>query len=186
MVSELPGPAVLVLFKPVVPRADGLSVSGYDGLSPTHRFASVWLRVSFAVFLAVAVGLLAHLFVPPARPVDGLAGLLLLAFLGWQGWRICGANVTTTPQGIRVRNVLSTRTLAWTEVRGFKLQQSGGGRIAVIQLAGGESIRASAIQDTAFHRPNSGAQHLVDELNGELARRRTPSAPTYPAAQSLW
>jgi hypothetical protein len=104
-----------------------------------------------AVLLFGAIGA----FVPAAGPGDRIGIAAFGLAIAWLMWRYASLSAVPGPDGLVVRNLMTTRRLAWAEIVGVHLQVGApwvsldlddGDTLAVmaIQKADGEAGRAEA------------------------------------------
>ncbi|MFJ1751724.1 PH domain-containing protein [Kitasatospora sp. NPDC088134] len=120
---------------------------------------------------AVAVGfLLACLDLSAARSLtfETVAKILLYVALAAFGVAVVRIKVRSTPEGVEVKNLLSSRFAPWREITGFRTEAS-----LVIDLADGRAIKCSAVQPSNVSHVSKGrsyAHRVADELNAALSR----------------
>ncbi|MEU9132678.1 PH domain-containing protein [Kitasatospora sp. NPDC048540] len=125
---------------------------------------------SGAALVAVAAGLAAaDSPLSPDFPRPGLA-LFLLLYLGMAalGVRISRLRVAVTDRGVQVVNILGSRQVPWSDIRGFDV-----GNSLVIELADGREIGCSAVQPSGLERLLGRPTHagrVADELEALRAR----------------
>jgi Bacterial PH domain len=148
-------------------------------MSTEKRFrgaGQTFLIVAFGVGVGI-VGVATSFRLPTAGGVFQAA-----ACLGISAVVIAGpgrAAVWVSPDGIRIRNTLSTTKIPWTEIRGFRIGRHGLlGAVCIVDLDDGSSTHAFAIQvpHTAINRPDAKARKAVDELNQILEQHRARPA----------
>lgn len=140
-------------------------------------------ELTFALVLVVAVitvgGIVSALRVESPKGsvplvVAGLAlqGIILLSV----GVRSALSGVFIEETGVRVLNPFRTYRLPWSTIERFSL--GPGTRhpsIGKVELEGGRQVTAMGIRGNVGFLLNdtSAAQKMIDELNAELARRRS-------------
>ncbi|MFC8599912.1 PH domain-containing protein, partial [Isoptericola sp. NPDC057191] len=133
--------------------------SGPDGarfrkFRPRWGRAAAWFVWVFAAVGSVVVGLSANGPLGAAGVSKGSFVAFALA-VTWLMWRLGGVHAVPSPEGLRVRNLIHTRTLAWPEIvevrlgpddPWVRLDLADGGTIAVmgIQRADGQRGMAEA------------------------------------------
>jgi hypothetical protein len=140
--------------------------------SRTQSFAIVMVLVAHDVLVGAGV----------ARNIDrtGLAifGIGLILLVTAVLWRAAVTAIITSPDGIRVRNVLSNADFKWTEIERFEIDAAKGWfpQICRVYTEDGRVKRAFGIQETniALSRPieKRPAARIVKELNALLAGQR--------------
>lgn len=94
----------------------------------------------------------------------GLVGLAIVGFL----WRQATVSATPTPEGLRVRNLGGTRTVAWAEIVWVRF---GEGRPWVqLDLADGDTLAVMGVQRSDGERARREARRLATLV---AARTRT-------------
>ncbi len=93
-----------------------------------------------------------------------LVGLVAVAL----GWRLGRVAVETDAEGVEIRNLLSTRRLAWSEVASFEeVPRRRGFTNAVARTNGGKDLPLSALGD-----PGTTSGRLLLSLRKELEASR--------------
>jgi hypothetical protein len=108
-----------------------------------------------------------------AYPVVALVGYFLI-------FRVAGSAIIAKERGLVVRNPLSTRFVAWQDVRRFTLEQwAVFPGIGTIERYGGAPIHVFGVQipDIRFGKVDRQTEAAIDELN-QLLRGRGDYAPT--------
>jgi len=139
----------------------------------------------------VTVGALGSTSASDATPAFGagpavfaLFGMGVLAFVLL---RAAPAGAYPRPDGIRVRNVFRTETIAWDRIEGFSLRlgKPWWAKYAVffghVDLTDGTSVLVSGIQ---ANYGTAKASRLIEELNSLLAQRRGGPRRTSEAPRS--
>lgn len=132
--------------------------------------AARWVTTVLAVVVAAATVLLLVLL-----PRTGLVGLgagdrlgfgLLGAAIVWFCWRQATVSATPTPEGLRVRNLATTRTVPWAQIVWVRF---GEGRPWVqLDLDDGDTLAVMGVQ----------------RADGELARREARRLATLVASRT--
>lgn len=147
-------------------------------MNAADRFYRSRLQVIFGWLCAVmTVGLSAMVLVlPTARHHGGyvLAPIFLLFATGCVRFARCGVHVT--PTGVRVTNMLSSKSLAWQDIEGFELSRFGA---SVVRLKGGGVVAIVGIEQTniagLLKRKNTPERRMIDQLNALLAEHSLSS-----------
>lgn len=135
------------------------------------RFAR-WVTTVLAVVVAVATVLLLVLlpgvglagYTVADRAGIGLVGLAIV----WFCWRQATVSATPTPAGLRVRNLATTRTVAWAEIVWVRF---GEGRPWVqLDLDDGDTLAVMGVQRSDGERARREAKRLATLV---AARQRT-------------
>ncbi|MFD7732327.1 PH domain-containing protein [Kitasatospora phosalacinea] len=124
--------------------------------NPSYRPTALVLGVLGLLLLASAPGQ------PGPEQVLGQGGVGLAAL--FYAVRLARLAVVPTPEGIVVRNLLSTRTVPWDRVRGFSLV-----RILDIELLDGGTVTCSALQRGPSHRADGYTARALADLDARLA-----------------
>ncbi|MFB7944382.1 PH domain-containing protein [Kitasatospora phosalacinea] len=132
--------------------------------NPSFRLTALLLGVLGLLLLASAPGQ------PDPEQAFGRGGIGLAALL--HAVRPARLAVIPTPEGIVVRNLLSTRTVPRDRIRGFSLV-----RILDIELLDGTTVTCSAIQRGASHPANGCTARALADLNARLAEHTPATAP---------
>lgn len=82
-------------------------------------------------------------------------GVVIAAFM----WRLATLRAEPTPQGLRVRNILLSRSVRWSDVRAVRF--SGGDPWVVLDLFDGDEIAVMAVQKTDGARGRAAASRLA-------------------------
>ena len=129
-----------------------------------------------AVFFAV-IGIVAAASDLRDQVVVGVFDLVFCGGLAWFfAFRYARAGVWVTKEGVRIRNPFRTVSLRWSEIDRFSAHPSGiWPKIGVARLENGAEVRIFAITGRAH---DSGADNLVDALNGHLADVRARGRDT--------
>ncbi len=111
---------------------------------------------------------------------SGLDSVLLLGFglvLAAVLWRFAAIGATPSREGLVVRNVLITRSVAWSEVDGVRF--GGGDAWAWLELADGDTLAVMAVQrsDGELARVEAGRLAALVQSRGGTAPRPRPSGP---------
>jgi hypothetical protein len=137
---------------------------------------------------------------PGTGPCAQLSGSLLserteltiaagvLAALGLT--QIVGAvrvRVTVTEPGVIIRNPLRTHRLMWTDIAGFRVERGRAGSMAYafgrVDRVDGGTHRIEALCAMPWElKAGFRDEHVIDELNAELARQRNRPRRPNPAA----
>ncbi|MGW4804882.1 PH domain-containing protein [Kitasatospora sp. NPDC004272] len=136
-------------------------------VNPSYPVLGVLLGALGAVLLFDAPGK------QGAEQVFGQGGIGLVALL--YAVRMVRLAVIPTPEGIVVRNLLSTRTVPWERIAGFTLV-----RILDIDLLDGGTVTCWAVQRGPSYRVDGYTARALAALEAALAAHRT-AAPS-PAA----
>ncbi len=131
------------------------------GPASSRPFRPLRARVVATTVAVVAIVLFGAIgaFVPGAGPADriGIAafGLALAALM----WRYATLSAVPLPEGLRVRNLMTTRTLEWGEIVGVHLQV--GAPWVSLDLDDGDTIAVMAIQKADGERGRLEASRLA-------------------------
>jgi len=125
-------------------------------VNPSYPVLGVLLGALGAVLLFDAPGK------QGAEQVFGQGGIGLAALL--YAVRTIRLAVVPTPEGVVVRNLLSTRTVPWERIAGFTLV-----RILDIGLLDGGTVTCSAIQRGPSYRVGGHTDRALADLNARLA-----------------
>jgi hypothetical protein len=110
-------------------------------------------------------------FVPAAGPGDriGIAGFGVV--IAWLMWRYASLSAVPGVEGLVVRNLMTTRSLAWAEIVGVHLQV--GAPWVSLDLDDGDTIAVMAVQkaDGEFGRGEAS------RLAGLVADHAAPEPP---------
>jgi hypothetical protein len=119
--------------------------------------------IAGSCLLAVAVGVANAITLPAPRGLIEVAAYLAIAATVVAGPGLSAIYVTE--EGVRVRNPLSSTTIPWAQIRGFRIgRHKLLGEVCLIDLADGSSQYAFAIQIPNATRGRHEI-HMVDELN---------------------
>ena len=131
-----------------------MSTSRFRTFRPLWGQVSAWFVWVFAAVGSVVVGLGSN---GPmgAAAVNKISFVVFALGVSWLLWRLGGVHAVPSEQGLRVRNLVRSRTLAWPEIvevrlgpndPWVRLDLADGGTIAVmgIQRADGERGMAEA------------------------------------------
>lgn len=119
---------------------------------------------------------------PTARSHGGYV-IAVIALVGAGGGvRFGRSGVYVSAGGVRVRNVLSTRDLAWEQIREFKLSPVGA---SLVGLKDGTWVSIIGIEQTNWarltKRQNTPERGMIEELN-ELLREHAGNGGAGPAS----
>ena len=102
-----------------------------------------------------------------AYPVVALVGYFLV-------FRVAGSAIIATERGLTIRNPMSTRFVAWQDVRRFTLEHwAVFPGIGTIELHRGSPIHVFGVQipDLRFGKVDRQTEDAIDELNSLLRDR---------------
>lgn len=108
-----------------------------------------------------------------AYPIVALVGYFLI-------FRVAGSAIIAKENGLVIRNPLSTRFVAWQDVRRFTLEQwAVFPGIGTIELYRGAPIRVFGVQlpDIRFGKVDRQTEATIDELNRLLRDRGDYASP---------
>ena len=168
-----------------------------SGQTPTGCVRSPWsTRSSASASSRSAISGRSSRRLPTVVPF----GLLRLAgawsMAAFLGFRMARLGVFVEEDGIRVRNPLKTKSIPWSEVRGFVLSRSLLGEFGIAELHNGRSIRLWGIQSRSrvASPRDRRAELAIGSLNLELqvarghgslrSERGTRTAHLQPGAPS--
>jgi hypothetical protein len=149
--------------------SDGTETRVYR--SRTQSFTMVMWILVFDVLIGAGVARNIH------RTGLVVLGVAMMTLYTAVVWRTAVTGIITSPDGIHVRNVLSSVDFKWSEVERFEIDAAKGlfPQICRIYTKDGRVKRAFGIQETnvALMRPmeKRPAAKIVQELNGLLASR---------------
>jgi hypothetical protein len=131
-------------------------------------------RPQRARIVATAVGVVAVVlfgaigaFVPDAGVADRVAiAAFGLAIAGLM-WRYATLAAVPLPEGLRVRNLLTTRTLEWGEIVGVHLQV--GAPWVSLDLDDGDTLAVMAVQKADGERGRAEASRLARLVDAHTA-----------------
>lgn len=107
-------------------------------------------------------GLIAALGLTTLLAVSGWFALLLVPPLAWTVW-VLRAGTDVGPDGLRVRALLASRTVPWSQVESLSADRSGG---VVATLTSGGALPLTAVPAADLHRLT---QTSVDEAPNAAA-----------------
>jgi hypothetical protein len=140
---------------------------------PTIRRWRGWDLAALVLVSVAAAGAVGHLVRMPGpghRIGYGLAGALYLWFVG----RALLGRVTVEPDGVRLRGVLRTTTVPWTEVAGVELRPLTGfgplrgGRLIVSRRAGPHDAPRDERSSVIGWRTAGGRSTAAERAHAEL------------------
>jgi hypothetical protein len=134
----------------------------------------MWGMLAFGVFLTLIWGSQAfRSTVAPDASRKVAFVLLAVASFGWMAWCALRPVLIADASGVLVRNLWSTRRMAWDEIQAFRIgRYKLYGTVCVIDLKDGSSTYAFAIQvpNIARRRRETRESRIVAYLNARLAR----------------
>ena len=98
-------------------------------------------------------------FVPDAGPGDRIGIAAFGLAVAWLMWRYASLSAAPGPHGLVVRNLMTTRTLAWAEIVGVHLQV--GAPWVSLDLDDGDTIAVMAIQKADGEHGRAEASRLA-------------------------
>jgi hypothetical protein len=98
-------------------------------------------------------------FVPDAEPGDRIGIATFGLAVAWLMWRYASLSAAPGPQGLVVRNLMTTRTLAWAEIVGVHLQV--GAPWVSLDLDDGDTLAVMAIQKADGEHGRAEASRLA-------------------------
>jgi Bacterial PH domain len=142
----------------------------------TRRFGRANRLFAGAVLGVVFGGMSVLLIVQTSQArawvITGLGGVILVFSL-WGSYAIMRTSVIVSPAGMTVRNTISTRRLAWSEVQGISPASADPMHYVRIMLTDGHVIRCAALAPTRF-----GGTRVLDRIAGELQQAIDELRPT--------
>ncbi|MFC8923292.1 PH domain-containing protein [Cellulosimicrobium sp. NPDC057127] len=149
-------------------RPDAAGTDPYRVFRPRFGLLSAWFTGVVVVGGCVLVGLTAT---GPmgAAPVNRISVAVFALFAAWLLWRLGGVHATPTPRGLRVRNVIYARELAWAEIVSVRL--ASGDPWVHLDLADGSTLAVMGIQTADGARGQAEARRLAAlvQAHGEAA-----------------
>jgi hypothetical protein len=121
----------------------------------SRRVARVTAVVQFVVLLGLALAL-------PSGEVqwyDRVGIVLVGAAIGWWLSRYVLISAVPSEQGLRVRNLMLSRTLAWPDV--YAVRMGGGAPWLTLELQDGDTLAVMAVQRSDGDRARREADRLA-------------------------
>jgi len=155
------------------PAREGRSTDPYAVFRPRRgrTVALVMAALSLLVFTAGAITL------PQVDPLSGGWGLTdRLLLVGWGAaiaallWRYASIRATPSSEGMVVRNLITTRRLAWAQI--VRVQFGGGAPWVTLDLDDTDTVAVMAIQkaDGPFARAEAGRLSALVQVHGQGAQ----------------
>jgi hypothetical protein len=117
-------------------------------------------------------------------PGFAVAWVLTGVLCAVMGLRLASARVCIDEAAVHVHNFFSSFDLKWDDVQKFEMGRWGAfPSVCLIRLRAGRSEHAFGLQEST-NFPNGSAQSMVDQLNDELAGRRSSSSAARGSAQA--
>lgn len=140
------------------PHPDPVGTDPYRVFRPRFGLLSAWFTGVVVVGGCALVGLTAT---GPmgAAPVNRISVAVFALFAAWLLWRLGGVHATPTPQGLRVRNVIYARELAWAQIVSVRL--ASGDPWVHLDLADGSTLAVMGIQTADGARGQAEARRLA-------------------------
>ncbi len=134
---------------------------------PRRARAVATVAAAVSVLLFGGIGA----FIPQAGAPDRVAIAAFGVAIAWLMWRFASLGAVPTADGLRVRNLMTTRTLDWAEIVDVHLVV--GAPWVSLDLADGDTLAVMAIQkaDGAFGRAEAG------RLAGLVDAHAAPDGP---------
>jgi hypothetical protein len=159
----------------------GVSDTGdISGARQRRTFRSAGQVVGSTVFslgiMAVTVAKVLHASNAGARVI----GWVVVGFLAILAIRTALWSVTASADGVRVRGVIRTRTLRWSEIDHFSLGRLGFfPAVGIAHRKRGRPLAMSAIEVTKMStvKGRAGTQTMITELNRLLAEHHGSGEP---------
>lgn len=142
----------------------------------------VYVRIGAAILVATGIGGFVSLL-GQDRVVTAILCLLVMVASGWLCLvRLGGTHVTADVNGIRIRNPIRTRSLAWAEIESFRHRPHGP---SVVHLTSGRMIAMWAIDGQNWERlagrKDTAESRMVAELTDLLEQARSGGRERGPA-----
>jgi hypothetical protein len=98
----------------------------------------------------------------------------------WLAYRTARIGVFTSPQGVRIRNIMASRRLDWADIERFDWGDSHGFPIGGAVLRDKSFVRATALNPPLEieRGQNSAVPNALAGLNRELERARAAAGPS--------
>jgi hypothetical protein len=134
-------------------------------LRSRSQVASGWLGGAFFGAVGLIAGLAGEV---PTGIVAGVCGLVMVYVLALR------TGLWVRPDGIFVRNPISSYEVPWAQIKGFRIGRRGVfGASCIVDLADGSTRYAFGLQVSTWSlgKPDAPERQLVSHLNDVLASR---------------
>jgi hypothetical protein len=132
-------------------------------------------RITAAVTAVVSILLFGAIgaFVAAAGPADRLAIAAFGWAIAWLMWRFASVRAVPGPEGLRVRNLITTRDLSWAEIVEVHLQVDA--PWVSLDLDDGDTLAVMAIQKADGERGRAEASRLARLVDAHAAPEPGPA-----------